>query len=421
MKNNNKVLKIVYVNTFDKIGGAARVMMDLKKCLENKCSIKVLVGYKMSDDKNINIVNQTIIVKNNKLYKILQKIIYKIRYLRSFLFSNDIDCFSNDSLINHPWIKEADIVHFHNIHGNYINIESLNIISKSKPIILTTHDLWSMTAHCGTCEKCKNWNKGKHFTPGLFHYQGMLFDNKEYLWNKKKNIFNRSVKCFVLPSRWIQNKYYKSYLSKCNNIVINNGVQIVAKKYTSKSIARRNLNLPNRKTLLFIANGGRNNPSKGGDIVTKLSLKEKYKNVNFLIIGEKESKRINNMVILPYLDHKKLSEYYMASDIFLFPSLAENFPLVTLEAMSYGLPIVSFGVGGIPEQVVHKVNGYISKYKDIQDLTNGIDYYLRMSKKDLEHVGNINIRKVKKYYSNKKMANEYYKLYMKTKNAKTHI
>ena len=36
MKNNNKVLKIVYVNTFDNIGGAARVMMDLKKCLENK-------------------------------------------------------------------------------------------------------------------------------------------------------------------------------------------------------------------------------------------------------------------------------------------------------------------------------------------------------------------------------------------------
>ena len=75
-------------------------------------------------------------------------------------------------------------------------------------------------------------------------------------------------------------------------------------------------------------------------------------------------------------DEASVSVYYSASDILLLPSIAENFPLVILEAMSCGVPVVSFDVGGISEVVKQMESGYIARYKDSEDLANGVNLFL---------------------------------------------
>ena len=64
------------------------------------------------------------------------------------------------------WVKEynPDIIHLHNIHGYYINIEVLfNYLAESnKPVVWTLHDCWPFTGHCPyfSFVKCTKWEYG---------------------------------------------------------------------------------------------------------------------------------------------------------------------------------------------------------------------------------------------------------------------
>ena len=66
-----------------------------------------------------------------------------------------------------------------------------------------------------------------------------------------------------------------------------------------------------------------------------------------------------------------LAEYYSLADVFVLPSLAENYATVSLESMACGTPVVGFDAGGIPEQLTeHK--GIVVPVGDQQAFTNAI-------------------------------------------------
>ena len=100
---------------------------------------------------------------------------------------------------------------------------------------------------------------------------------------------------------------------------------------------------------------------------------------------------------------------YNSVDAFVLPSLSENLPNTIMEAMACGTPCVAFGVGGIPEMIDHKENGYVARYKNPQDLADGIRYVLNTD--NHERLSKAAREKVLKCYSEESVASLYKEVY----------
>ncbi|MEM3812067.1 MAG: glycosyltransferase family 4 protein [Thermoplasmata archaeon] len=120
------------------------------------------------------------------------------------------------------------------------------------------------------------------------------------------------------------------------NMVLGNGVDT--------NLFYPDFNVKNKKLkILFVAALV---PEKGLDIL--LPLIDKFKrndSVEFHIAGggpmEKEIMKRKNIIFHKSPDNTELSQIYRSCDIFVYPSHLDNFPLVTLEALSSGLFVLA--------------------------------------------------------------------------------
>lgn len=100
-----------------------------------------------------------------------------------------------------------------------------------------------------------------------------------------------------------------------------------------------------------------------GEVAARLT-EEQRNRVRFLIVGDGmerswlERHLPANSTFTGILRGEELAEAYRKMDVFLFPSQSDTFGLVVLEAMSAGLPVVSFRVTGPNTVVEDGVNGY---------------------------------------------------------------
>ena len=79
-------------------------------------------------------------------------------------------------------------------------------------------------------------------------------------------------------------------------------------------------------------------------------------------------------------NEREIAQLYSAADLFVTPSLQDNLPNTIVEAMACGVPCVGFDVGGIPEMISHKQDGYVADYCDSIDFAQGIAWCLNDSR-----------------------------------------
>ena len=65
------------------------------------------------------------------------------------------------------------------------------------------------------------------------------------------------------------------------------------------------------------------------------------------------------VTFLGHVSHVELPLYYNMSDVLVLPSEMEGVPMVILEALACGTPVVASNVGGIPDLVTNNVNGIV--------------------------------------------------------------
>jgi len=96
------------------------------------------------------------------------------------------------------------------------------------------------------------------------------------------------------------------------------------------------------------------------------------------------------------IDDKELSKYYAACDVFALPSRMEGWGLSIMEAMATGKPVIATKVGGIPELVEDKVNGYLCNPGDVTAIAKRIIHLLK-NKDVAGRMGKEGVRKVRSY------------------------
>lgn len=286
-------------------------------------------------------------------------------------------------------VKNADVIYIHWALKGMINLRSMEQLARlNKPVVIFLHDMWNITGGCHhsfSCEKYKT--EGCNNCP-MFpadkknDLSAKEFRKKMRLYSKYNNLF------FVSPSKWLYDCAKESLLTKNKPVFyIPNILDKVLFKPADKTVARQILNVDTGETVIAFGAITVNSPYKGWTYLQKalelLSKDDSLKNISVLIFGSAYNKEIANAIpfktrFMGYLlDEYSTSLVYNASDVFIAPSLAEAFGYVVMEALSCGTPVVGFNVGGIPDMIRHKENGYLAKYKDADDVSEGIKFCLK--------------------------------------------
>lgn len=276
-------------------------------------------------------------------------------------------------------IKEIkpDIIHLHNVHAYYINIEILfNFLgSVDIPVVWTFHDCWPVTGHCAHFELigCEKWKSECYHCPLKNDYPASSFiDRSRKNYQFKKSLFNSVKNMTIVPvSEWLGSIVKESYLSKYPVRVINNGIDLNI-FHPDKGILniRDKYKIGNIFMILGVATAWSND--KGLREFIELSKCQEWKVV---LIGISDSiKKIlpDNILVLSRTENQQdLATFYAAADVFVNPTYQDSFPTVNLEAMACGTPVITYKTGGSPESVSAET-GIVVEKGDLKGLLSAI-------------------------------------------------
>jgi glycosyltransferase involved in cell wall biosynthesis len=208
---------------------------------------------------------------------------------------------------------------------------------------------------------CELWQSGCGNCPKLETYPSVKIDNTKKMLAYKMRLLKKINPTIVCPSKWLAERVKEAYPFLKTVKMIPNGVDTEVFKPMDKNELRNKLGLPkDALIILFAAELATKNPFKGGEIVESLIEKSIYQNCYFVTIGGETIKKSENHIPFGYIsEQEKMAELYAASDIMLYPTRADNLPLVVLEAMSCGLPVISSNLGGIAEIIENEKNGFL--------------------------------------------------------------
>lgn len=108
-----------------------------------------------------------------------------------------------------------------------------------------------------------------------------------------------------------------------------------------------------------------------------------------------------------------IADYLEVSDALIISSLKEGMPLVALEALSLGVPIVTTPAGGMVNVVKDGKNGYMAENLSEHAIKDVITRFLNTSEDDLDKIRMNNKKRFNQKYSMQKCANHYAGLYQK--------
>lgn len=361
-------MKILQINSVCGIRSTGRIATDIHALLKD-AGHESVIAYGQLEAKNCD---RTIKIGDKKdLY--LHGV--KSRLLDRHGFGSEK---ATEDFLSQVDEYKPDLIHLHNIHGYYLNVEKLfDYIKKHEiPVVWTLHDCWSFTGHCAYFDfvKCDKWKTQCHSCPQKKTYPAsMLLDQSARNFRDKKRIFS-GVKnmSFVTPSIWLKDLLKDSYMSGYNAHVINNGLDLETFRPVESDFRKKN-GIEGKFMMLMVSSEWTRR--KGLEFVLRLNetLMEDEKIVLVGLTEELKAKLPESIIRITKTDNiQELAEIYATADVLLNPTLEDNFPTTNLEALACGTPVITFDTGGSPEAV--DVNtGIVIEQGNVEELRGAVE------------------------------------------------
>ncbi len=278
-----------------------------------------------------------------------------------------------------------DIVHLHNIHGYYINIEILfkYLKSTNKPVVWTLHDCWPFTGHCAHFQhlNCYKWESLCFECPNPRGYpKSCYIDNSKRNYRDKSRIFGGLDNItLVSPSVWLAENLKRSFLKKYTITRISNGIDIDVFRPRQAGSLKSKYTL-NRKYILGVANIW--SKSKGIDDIKNLReildpdigivlVGLTHRQIDGLPAGIKGFPRTASI--------EELASFYSGAECFINPTYADNLPTTNLEALACGTPVVTYDTGGSTETISADC-GFTVRKGEIHDFLEAVMKIIKKGK-----------------------------------------
>lgn len=379
-------MRVLIINTSERIGGAAiaanRLMEALKR---NGVKARMLVRDKQTDHLSVVPIATNWLLPLKFVWE--RAVIFLANGLRrKNLFQVDIANAGTD-VTKLSEFKRADVVHLHWVNQGFLSLDDIDkIMHYGKPVVITMHDQWYFTGICHYSDKCTKYREECRDCELM--KKGILGDMAQKVFEKKLSIYKDVPLTFVGCSKWIADLARSSKLTEGKKVVnIPNAINTELFCPQDKAESRKRFGLPIDKKLLLFGSQRITDERKGFKFLADALNLIRQSNVTIandieLVVVGGDSEKVQGAVpfkVIPvsYVsDASKMVALYNAVDVYVTPSLQDNLPNTIVEAMACGIPCVGFNVGGIPEMIDHKQNGYVAKYMDEKDFADGIVWTL---------------------------------------------
>lgn len=276
------------------------------------------------------------------------------------------------------WIKDnrPDIIHLHNIHGYFLNYETLfsYLISTNIPIVWTFHDFWPITGHCAHFDynECNKWKTLCYDCKFHKEYPFSLIDQARRNYTLKKEKFTHLENVVLVPvSRWVGSLLSQSFLKEYPIHLIYNGVDTKVFRPITSDVRSR-LGLDGKFVLIGVASPW--SLMKGWDDYMNLrqKLPDEYTIVMVGLSKKQKEKLPQGIVgIERTQNQEELAAYYSMADVTLNLSYQETFGMTTVEGMACGTPGIVYNKTASPELVTAET-GSIVEAGNINHVVNAI-------------------------------------------------
>lgn len=362
-------MKVMQINTVCGSGSVGRIMVDLIHAVEVGGGSGLAAFGRRNAPQGVN------------AYKFGSNLDMGIHVLRTFFRGEHGFASKRQTgrLIKKIEEYNPDIIHLHNIHGFYLNVEELFAYLKKagRPVVWTLHDCWSFTGHCAYFDYCgcDKWKTGCMNCPQykkVYPYALFKDNSKENYIRKKAAFTGVQGLTLVTPSSWLASLLQESYLREYPVKIIPNGIALNKFRPVDKGLRTR---LGMEKKFILLGVAGMWEERKGYAYFESLAdrLDDSYQ-IILIGLSRQKLKKLHPKIygVMRTESMEELAEYYSMADVYVNPTLEDNFPTTNLEALACGTPVITFATGGSVE-AINGQTGRIVPRGDTEGLLRAIE------------------------------------------------